>query len=318
MDTMIDRFKICLVVVSLCLLAVASGIGQSRSSQRNDPNQLQQVDRNRFHFAVLGDRTSSGPDSWAILMSAVREINQLSPDFAVMVGDVIEGGDIGPEVIAARWAEASKVLDSLEVPFFLVPGNNDIWNPVSYAAWKKINGPTYSTFTHRDCCFILLNSEEGSGTGDAGFGAQQVRFAISEIEKHSQARHLFVFMHQPAWLLSGQLREQWETIAPHLKGRKATVFGGHLHVLAVDGSGETRYVLAGPTGGKLRLTYNPDLAIFHNHTWVTVDGSDAALSFIEPGHIRSEKLARRAFSRYQLILKLIEKDPRALQLLKSP
>ena len=315
---MIDCIKRRLVIVSLSLVMVTAVAGQSGSVQWNDSDRLRGVDRSRFHFAVLGDRTGSGPDSWKIMMSAVREINRLSPDFTVMVGDVIEGDDIGPEAIVSRWAEARKVLDSLDVPFFLVPGNNDIWNPESYAAWKKINGPTYSSFTHRDCSFILLNSEEERSHGEAGFGAQQVRFAISEIEKHDPARPLFVFMHQPAWMLSGSIREQWETIASHLKGHNATVFGGHLHILAVDGSGETRYVLAGPTGGQLRLAYNPDMAIFHNYAWVTVDGSDAALSFIEPGHIRSEEMARRAYSRYQMILKLIEKDPRALQLLKSP
>jgi 3',5'-cyclic AMP phosphodiesterase CpdA len=284
-------------LVVFCLL-FSPVLGQVGVRRYTDERSLEGVSREKFTFAVLGDRTGSGPDSWRIFKNAISEINQLRPDFVVMVGDVIEGGSTDPAVIESQWVEAQHILDSLQVPLFLVPGNHDIWNQVSYSVWRRILGNTYTSFNYRDCHFIILNTEEIHGTGEEGFGSQQMAFIEADIAQHRRAKQIFFFLHQPVWLLSGKIKSQWERIESLIQGLKYSVFAGHLHLMGSKLLKGNRYFISGPTGGKLRLPRNPSLGIFQHYTWVTVEGDASTVGVIEPGRIYPEELALKAYNRY--------------------
>jgi DNA repair exonuclease SbcCD nuclease subunit len=249
---------------------------------------------------VLGDRTGGELESWKIFDKAVSDINHLKPAFVVMIGDVIEGGASSAAQIEARWEEAMSHLASLKIPLFVVPGNNDIWDRTSYSVWRRVMGDTYSAFTYKGCRFILLNTEESYGTGEKGLGARQMAFVEENIRQHGDVSQFFLFYHQPVWAFSGSLKSDWERIESLLEGKIFSVFAGHMHALGSKYRKGHRHLIVGPTGGNMRLPRNPSLGLFHHFTWVVVERDTSSVAFIEPGCVRSERIAQKAYDRYLL------------------
>jgi len=60
----------------------------------------------------------------AYLLSVVRKINSLSPEFVCFTGDVIEQG--------GYLAEALEILGQIKSPLYGVPGNHDYWSKVPF------------------------------------------------------------------------------------------------------------------------------------------------------------------------------------------
>ena len=56
-------------------------------------------DREKFTFAIIGDKTGGGERNWPIFDRAMDEVSHLHPDFAIMVGDLIQGYTADTEVI---------------------------------------------------------------------------------------------------------------------------------------------------------------------------------------------------------------------------
>jgi hypothetical protein len=260
----------------------------------NRPDALSASDR--FTFTVIGDRTGAGLDSWKIFDRALADINRLKPEFTVMIGDLVEGaGNQVPE-LTLQWAEALSHLDSLKIPVFLVPGNHDIYDKGSYAAWKERFGSTYFAFTHHQCRFVILSTEEGKGTGEAGLGTSQKAFLRQEL-KDLSCPQIFLFMHRPLWLTACGEETDWKEIESIVGNRPVTFIAGHLHVLAARREVGRLYLIHGPTGASLRMDRNPALGFIQHFTMVLVDNGFPSLAFIEPGRIHGEAIALQAYLR---------------------
>jgi DNA repair exonuclease SbcCD nuclease subunit len=278
------------------LLWASACFGQVSAGKWNSTERLAPKSEGKYSFAIIGDRTGAGPDSWAVLDRAIHEINEWKPDFVVHIGDVIEGGRT-QDVIRGQWEEALRHLDALEAPLFIIPGNHDIPNAAGYEAWKTLFGATFRHFSHAGDSFVLLNTEEGAGPVAAGFGDGQTALLDSVLAARRKHGNVFIFMHQPAWLFSGDRKKQWSAVEPKLRGISAAVFAGHLHILAETERDGTPYLIVGPTGGKLRLAANPALGLLNHVTRVTVDRDSVRVEFSAAGRILPEKAARDAYER---------------------
>jgi hypothetical protein len=262
-----------------------------------------------FSFVVIGDRTGSGPDSWAVLDWAVSETNLLRPAFAVHIGDLIEGGTTAM-AIRLRWDEALDHLKGLTVPLYLVPGNHDAAGSAGVEEWTRRFGEPYRTFDLGGCRFVLMNTEiqfrtrrmesqpsdspadQGTARGpDPGFGGEQLAWIRRAILKPPKPRHLFVFMHQPAWLFSGDLKAQWEALAPDFSPVPYSVVAGHLHLLAFERRPGGTLCIVGPAGGSLRLAPNPGLGLLEHITRVSVRGDSVRFDFLSRDRSYSEAAA---------------------------
>ncbi len=62
-------------------------------------------DPDKFSFAIIGDKTGGGLDKWPIFDRAMVEVNEFDPDFAIMVGDLIQGYTENLDTIEQEWAE---------------------------------------------------------------------------------------------------------------------------------------------------------------------------------------------------------------------
>ncbi|MBN1781393.1 metallophosphoesterase [bacterium] len=252
--------------------------------------------QDRFSFAVIGDRTGAGPDNWKIFDRAVAEINLMNPDFVIMVGDLVEGAGNRTAELDRQWEEALTHLAPLKAPLYMVPGNHDVYNPMSYDAWQKRLGKTYFAFAVQDCRFVMLNTEEGKKSGQSGLGSEQMDFLRAQLRE--PCAHVFIVMHQPMWMMDTAQKAEWRNIETLLGNRAFTVIAGHLHVLAAKRENGNLYLVQGPTGAGMRMDRNPALGLFHHFTWIHVADGSPSVAIIEPGRIMGEDTAIRAYQTY--------------------
>ncbi|RKU15589.1 hypothetical protein C6501_06755 [Candidatus Poribacteria bacterium] len=252
-------------------------------------------DPDKFTFAIIGDKTGGGLDKWPVFDRAIDEINILKPDFAIMVGDLIQGDTTNLKQLAAEWKEFWEHQSDLIVPFLPLPGNHDITNRVMYDYWEKHIGRTYSAFTYKNCLFLLLNTEEwhtNSGEWTNWFGEEQIEYVKSQLTQHADVRHTFVLLHRPLWL---QKHSGWEEIETALGERAYTVFAGHYHRLTLHTRNDRRYFVLGATGGGFTPQAVREIGAYDHYSLVTVDNKDVNVAIIEPGNIHPADLATAAF-----------------------
>lgn len=242
-------------------------------------------DPDKFTFAIIGDKTGGGLNKWHVFDRAVDEINILKPDFAIMVGDLIQGDTTSVERLDEEWKEFWEHQSDLVIPFFPLPGNHDITNRVMYDYWKRNIGRTYSAFTYKDCLFLMLNTEEWhaiDGEWTNWFGEEQIEYVKSQLTQHANVRHTFVLLHRPLWL---QKDSGWELIETALEEREYTVFAGHYHNLTLHTRNDRRYFVLGATGGGFTPKEMKEIGAFDHYSLVTVDNKDVNIGIIEPGNI---------------------------------
>ncbi len=279
------------VLAVLCL----SGLITTPAETPDFPERMPIVERpfpedpDKFSFAIIGDKTGGGLDKWPVFDRAVAEINLLEPDFAIMVGDLIQGDTENVDTLKAEWAEFWQHESGLNVPFLPLPGNHDITNRVMYEYWRDTLGRTYSTFTYKNCLFILLNTEERHNPvytdrnwAEGWFGAEQTRYAVDALERHRNVRHTFVLLHRPVWLYENS---GWAPIEAALGDRAYTVFAGHHHNLTLHTRDDRRYFVLGATGGGLAPKDAPEAGAFDHYSIVTVEGEEAGVAIIKPGNV---------------------------------
>ena len=239
-------------------------------------------DAQEFRFIIVGDRTGGGENEWPLFDRAMDEINLLQPDFAIMVGDAIQGYSQDPDEIASEWQDFHQHADRLQVPLFLLPGNHDISSPDMLRWWQAHIGRTYYSFDYKACHFLVLNTQEYWLQNDSSIGAEQVRFAVEDLERNKEARHTFVFMHVPVW--DDPNNADWKQIETALGNRSHTVFAGHTHRLTFERRQGSRFFIVGTTRG-IELPRSedmiPQLGLFPHYTQVAVDGDAAPGRFSE-------------------------------------
>ena len=236
-------------------------------------------DPQEFHFAVIGDLT--GGERKGFYAKAVTALNLLRPEFVMSVGDLVAGGGASRKDLEKQWASFSERTAKLEMPFFHVVGNHDIWTgftgmsparQTSIDVWKELHGTnTYYNFTYKGCHFVCLNSMDVHDyyPPRQPLSVQQLNWAAGEMEKNSSARWHFLFMHKPLDWMS----DRWLAFERKIGKFNYTVFCGdwHNHCTAVRHG--KKYHMVGTTGGGFDcgvLTDDLRYGVMDSVTWVTV------------------------------------------------
>ena len=180
----------------------------------------------------------------------------------------------------------------------MVPGNHDYFSLNSANNWDDFIGKTYLSFDYNQTHFILLNTEEGSRIGKTGFGESQLTFIQQDLARLNQKIPIFIFLHQPVWLYDNQLKQDWKKIEKWVGDRPMTVIAGHFHILAETKKPNRRYLIVGPSGGRMRMGYNPELGLMHHITKIQMIDNKFSISFLESSRSHSEDLALKAYKRY--------------------
>ncbi len=224
-----------------------------------------------FAFAILSDRT--GGERPGVFTDAIEKTNLMRPDFVVCMGDLIEGYISDRAEIARQWNEFDRLIRRLEAPVFFTPGNHDLATPEQIEAWEKRFGPRHFFFLHQNALFVILDTEDAPPP--RYFGDEQILSAVEAIGHRPGARHIFVFMHRPAW--RDPQAVGWARIARALKGKPYTVFSAHDHAyLMGERDGRTHIGLAA-TGGVSSLL-DPSLGDFDQIAWISMRGAEPSIA----------------------------------------
>ncbi|MCD7036511.1 metallophosphoesterase [Metabacillus sp. GX 13764] len=117
---------------------------------------------------------------WLYLNKTIQEINLQKPDFVLLSGDLVFG-QLNPGEYSYEYKEVFRVLQQLQVPVYIVPGNHDgyaqdlsLSDGLKY--WNETFGPTYFSFDYGPYAHIAaLNSFDWDKKDRTGSGTVSVR-----------------------------------------------------------------------------------------------------------------------------------------------
>ena len=276
-----------------------------------------------FQFAIVTDRT--GGVRPGIFEDAVRKLNLLQPEFVMSVGDLIMGYTHDRAELNRQWDEFESFVNSLQMPFFYVPGNHDVTNDVQKEIWKERFGRDYYHFTYGNVLFLCLNSEDP----ERGIGDEQAAYVARVLEENRDVRWTLVFLHRPLWIdypppaadssdtagttasLSG-----WERVEALLAGRPHTVFAGHLHRYTRHVRHNANYIVLASTGGGSPLRGARPYGEFDHVVWVTMTDEGPILANLELSGIWDQDVVTADMAR--LVRALLQRGVLAPTLVTAP
>jgi hypothetical protein len=257
-----------------------------------DPSQASQP---TLRVGIVGDQTGTNDidKAYSALEAGIKILAGKRVDFVFHVGDMIESKE--PEnIIIAHFNRATSVLDRLDRPWYLTPGDHDVNPPVFrpgsddrskemlfrdlYAKKNhNIRQHLYYSFDFGSHHFIALYAHETlhadprwGNSFMARISDDQFSWLEADLEAHKHSEGIIVFLHQPLWYnWTGWLRVH------HLLRRYAVlaVVAGHYHYDQNDGRIDgIQYVIVGATGGTVKQA-NRDGGNAWHITVMTLDGS---------------------------------------------
>jgi 3',5'-cyclic-AMP phosphodiesterase len=225
-----------------------------------------------FHFAIVGDRTGEAQlGKWESVWSAVAADR---PAFVISVGDVIQGMD--DATAEAQWQRVFQTLTSYRrIPFYLTPGNHDVWSRKSEELFRKHSGrDLHYSFDYGPAHFVVLDNSRWDA-----LPAGEMAFLQSDLDAHRNAAVKFVVMHRPSWLADAALRNTAGGL--HQIAKRYGVrywIAGHVHQLIhAEVEGITYYSVPS-AGGHLRLSGKYEDGWFFGWTRVDVHDGEAAFA----------------------------------------
>ena len=236
-------------------------------------------DAEEFHFAIIGDRT--GGERPGFFGKTMESLNALRPEFTICVGDLVAGGGAAEPALRKQWTELKGFISQLEMPFFHVVDNHDMWTgftgrtparQTSIDLWKENCGTnTYYSFIYKNCQFVCFNTMERHDyfPPREALSEDQIAWALGEMEKHRDVRWRFLFMHKPIDWTS----DRWLAFERKINKYDYTVFCGDWHNFCTATRHGKKYYMLGTCGGGWDCGVKHDdlrYGVMDAITWVTV------------------------------------------------
>lgn len=87
---------------------------------------------------------------------AVKQINEMNPDFAVICGDLVHNPN------DSSYADFNRIMKGFKIPCYLAPGNHDVGktpDDEKLAYYRKTIGKDYFTFENKGVPFVVTNTQ---------------------------------------------------------------------------------------------------------------------------------------------------------------
>ncbi len=240
-------------------------------------------------FVIVGDRTGETQgDAWQRVW---KEIGGARPQFAISVGDVIQGTDDG--AAEPQWREALATLAPYRgIPIYFTPGNHDVWSAKSAELWTRHTGrQLHYGFDAGGAHFTVLDNSRADG-----LAAEEMAFLAGDLAAHASAEEKFVVMHRPSWILDAALGNTGAPLQRLARRyRVGWIVAGHVHQLIHAEVEGVTYFAAPSAGGHLRLSGKYEDGWFFGWTLVEAAGGKAHFTVHELGG-RTTSLAQWGLS----------------------
>lgn len=228
-----------------------------------------------FRFVILGDRTGEAVPG--VYEQIWQEAAAENPAFVLSVGDTIQG--LNDATAEAEWQEAQHILQSFRrFPIYLVPGNHDIWSPLSERLFRRYSAhaPHYS-FDYGQAHFTVLDNSRSDN-----LSIDELRFLEMDLAGHAAQPIKFIVSHRPSWLIDAALGNT--NFPLHQLAKKygvKVVLAGHVHeILHADLEGVS-YISMPSSGGHLRLSGKYEDGWFFGYILADVRGANVSLQIQE-------------------------------------
>ncbi|MCP4746239.1 MAG: hypothetical protein GY874_08875 [Desulfobacteraceae bacterium] len=261
---------------------------------------------NSFSFAVYGDTRPGDNQTDHYHREVIDQILQHSPDFAIILGDMVDDGS-QPDL----WREFFGIEAELfrKTAVYPVIGDNDhATGEGLFASYFPGFAKGYYTFVWGNAHFFALNAWDAAGRQpreQLNTTSEQITWFVEQVSKPEAQKAAFrvVFMHDPAYISRGRasslLIRQWRPLFE--KYNIDVVFASwHLYERSLH-KGVT-YIISGGGGAELiwirANTAYPSLADARDHHFVRVD-------------VTAETMSLKAVSKQGAILDEITLTPRS-------
>jgi 3',5'-cyclic AMP phosphodiesterase CpdA len=179
----------------------------------------------------------NGKDSFR---QAVRQINELNPDFVVICGDLVNTAN------DKSFSDFKEIKRSFQMPCYCVPGNHDIGNqptPESLEYYRKTIGKDYFVIEHKGATFIFVNTQLWKEPVQSESEKQDIwlkeRLNIASWKGYP----IFIVGHYPLFCREADepdeymnlpLKKRRELLALYDQCNVVAVLGGHAHQLILN------------------------------------------------------------------------------------
>lgn len=251
---------------------------------------------------IIGDQTGTAnlDEAHAVLARAVARLRAERPQVVLHTGDLLESAEL-PDAYRARFRHAAGLLDGLDVPWHLAPGDHDV-NPPAYrvasadrsreALWRelyqarepRLQAGLWHSFNVGAYHFVALNSHETlhadprwGSTFLARLSLSQREWLAADLRTHARARATVVFLHQPLWYQWADWQPVHDLLRRH---RVAAVVAGHFHYDQDDGDLDgIRYLIVGAAGGSVKRA-SRDAGSAHHVTLLHLQGRQVKVTLL--------------------------------------
>jgi len=152
------------------------------------------ADEPPIRFAWLSDTHVGGRTGVEDLREAVQDINLLPGiDFVILSGDITEMGS------NAELALAKAILDSLNKPYYIIPGNHDTkWSESGCTLFSELWGDDKFNFEFKIYRFIGMHQGPLMRMGDGHFSPEDLRWLDSQLADLQDKNQPIIFVtHYP-------------------------------------------------------------------------------------------------------------------------
>ena len=172
------------------------------------------ADEDRLRFAVMGHlRGNENGELNPWMDEIVEALAAEAPEVVFLTGDLIwaeyHAERVDRKVVEQDWDALEAALRPLGAPFYVVPGNHDINDPVTAAIFEERYGKRPSAVRIGDSLFLLLDSTRYDDTVPTpsprtytrtdALPADQLAWIGKTLREHDDARHVFLFVHHVLW-----------------------------------------------------------------------------------------------------------------------
>ena len=186
---------------------------------------IQSANSQEFKFAYFTDLhiSTSNPDASIDLHNSVECVNKLDDiDFIIVSGDITETGDL------LSLQDAKTILDKLQKPYFITPGNHETkWSESGSTDFNKVFGDDKFSFQHNGIHFIGFATGPVIKMGDGHISPQDISWVKNKLAGLPENMPVIAITHYP--LLPEDVDNWYDMTDVLRKFNVQLVLGGHYH-----------------------------------------------------------------------------------------